>query len=124
MLGRCTLTTTSSPLGNVAAWTWAKEAAAIGCGSRVAKTSSDARPSSWVITFGSGATARHFVTELTQAGLDPAAVFREAAIASVGPVTTAGIRKLGYEVDIEAPTATMESLVAAIVAEFAAGEAP
>ena len=52
---------------------------------------------------------------LEQAGIDPAGVMARATVASVGPVTSAGIRKLGFAVDIEAPTSTMESLVAAIV---------
>ena len=73
-----------------------------------------------VITFASGATARHFVTALETAGIDPAAILGKTAVASVGPVTTAGIRKLGYEVDVEAATSTMESLVAAIAAHVGA----
>jgi uroporphyrinogen III methyltransferase/synthase len=69
-----------------------------------------------VITFGSGATARYFCEALERAGLEPAKVFADAKVASVGPVTTTGIRKLGFEVDIEAETSTMGSLVDAIVA--------
>lgn len=68
-----------------------------------------------VITFASGATARYFVAALEKAGIDPAAVFSAAKIASVGPVTTAGIRALGYEVSMEARSSTMDALVSEIV---------
>ena len=71
-----------------------------------------------VVTFASGATARHFVDIVKAAGLDPAAIFSACKIASVGPVTTAGIHELGFEVDIEAPTSTMQSLVEEIVGRF------
>ena len=45
-VGRCTLTTTSSPVRRRAAWTWAIEAAASGRGSNLAKTCSRGRPRS------------------------------------------------------------------------------
>ena len=76
-----------------------------------------------VVTFASGATARHFVDIVKDAGLDPSAVFSVSKIASVGPVTSAGIHELGFEVDIEAPTSTMQSLVEEIAGHFG-GEFP
>ncbi len=44
--GRCTLTTTSSPVRNVARWTWAIDAAARGTSSKLEKTASSERPRS------------------------------------------------------------------------------
>ena len=44
--GRWTLTTTSSPVSSVAAWTWAIDAAASGSGSKRSKTASSGRPRS------------------------------------------------------------------------------
>jgi len=68
-----------------------------------------------VVTFASGSTARHFIDLLEQAGIDPAAVFSAASIASIGPVTTAAIKDLGYDVSFEARSSTMDALVAEIV---------
>jgi hypothetical protein len=44
--GRCTFTTTSSPVGSVARWTWPIEAAAIGISSKVRNACSIVSPSS------------------------------------------------------------------------------
>ena len=44
--GRCTFTTTSSPVRNRAAWTWAMEAAAMGVSSNHSKSSSSEPPRS------------------------------------------------------------------------------
>jgi hypothetical protein len=41
-VGRCTLTTTRSPVSSVARWTWPIVPAASGCGSTLSKTSSHA----------------------------------------------------------------------------------
>lgn len=71
-----------------------------------------------VLTFASGATARHFVAVLEAAGIDAAAVFSAAAVASVGPVTSAAIRALDFEVEIEAASSTISDLVDAIVDHF------
>jgi uroporphyrinogen III methyltransferase/synthase len=68
-----------------------------------------------LVTFASGATARHFLELVAASGLDPQAVMSSLVVASVGPVTTEGIERLGHAVDIEAPKATMESLVSSIV---------
>jgi len=71
-----------------------------------------------VAAFASGATARHFMALLTANGLDARAIMRSLTIASVGPVTTAGIKKLGFEAQIEAAASTMDALVEAIAAHF------
>jgi uroporphyrinogen III methyltransferase/synthase len=73
-----------------------------------------------VATFASGGTAAHFIEVLKGAGVDPGVVMRSLKIASVGPVTTQGIRDLGYPVDVEARESTMESLVDAIEDRFGA----
>jgi len=66
------------------------------------------------VTLTSGAIARAFVESLRDTGLDPAPVMQQVAVASIGPVTTQALAALGYESDIEAPEATMESLAQAI----------
>jgi uroporphyrinogen III methyltransferase/synthase len=68
-----------------------------------------------IATIASGGTAAHFVELLRTAGLNPATVMASLTVASVGPVTTEGLRALGYEVDVEASESTMESLVEALV---------
>jgi hypothetical protein len=50
-VGRCTLTTTRSPVRNVAACTWATEAAASGVRSTQRNTASSGRPRSSSITW-------------------------------------------------------------------------
>lgn len=71
-----------------------------------------------IATFASGGTFRHFLAVLSMAGLDAERVATSLAIASVGPVTTATICKLGYEVAVEARESTMQSLVDAVVERF------
>lgn len=71
-----------------------------------------------VATFASGGTARHFVELIRASGLDPDRVMSQLCVASVGPVTTEGIVRIGYGVDIEAQESTMESLVDAIVEHY------
>jgi uroporphyrinogen III methyltransferase/synthase len=73
-----------------------------------------------VVTFASGGTAKSFLNVLEAAGLDPRAVLGSTLVASVGPVTTAALAKLGYEVDIEAEESTMASLVEAIADHYCA----
>jgi uroporphyrinogen III methyltransferase/synthase len=73
-----------------------------------------------VVTFASGGTAKSFVAVLEAAGLDPAAVLSTCVVASVGPVTTAAIEELGYEVAVEASQSTMPSLVEAIADHYCA----
>lgn len=74
-----------------------------------------------VITFASGGTAKAFVEVVERGGLDPAGLFHTSVIASVGPVTSEGIRKLGYDIDVEAGESTMPALVEAVVDYFCAG---
>lgn len=69
-----------------------------------------------VVTFTSGSTARNFV-KLAE-GLDLAAL--GVAIASIGPVTSEVVRKLGMPVDIEAEESTIPALVEAIEEHFGA----
>jgi uroporphyrinogen III methyltransferase/synthase len=69
-------------------------------------------------TFASGGTARRFVELVRRAGLDPDAVMSSLSTASVGPVTSAQLRSMGYAVDIEARESTMESLVEAIADHY------
>jgi uroporphyrinogen III methyltransferase/synthase len=71
------------------------------------------------VAFTSGAIARAFVAALEKADIDPGAVMERAAIASIGPVTTHDLAEIGYDVDIEAPRATMASLAEAIGGYFA-----
>ncbi len=73
-----------------------------------------------VVAFASGATARHFMDVLVAAGLDAREELSRLTIASVGPVTTAGLEQLGFSADIEAAESTMESLVEAIAGYFSA----
>ncbi len=68
-----------------------------------------------VLIFASGATARHFVGLLEAQGFDAASVSATTDIASIGPVTSAAIRELGFSVDIEAQQQTVDALVAEIV---------
>ena len=69
--GRCTFTTTSSPVRSVAPWTWAIEAAASGVVSKRANTSSIGLPSSASTTarmssqVSGGTWSRHFLDSAT-----------------------------------------------------------
>ncbi len=63
------------------------------------------------ITFTSSSTARRLFAALASTALSlPAGT----ALASIGPVTSATLRELGHEPDIEAMEPTIESLVAAV----------
>jgi uroporphyrinogen III methyltransferase/synthase len=75
------------------------------------------------VAFTSGAIARAFVSAIETANLDVERIMREAAIASIGPVTTHEIEELGYRAGIEAARATMPALAQAI-AEYFEGLAP
>jgi uroporphyrinogen-III synthase len=74
-----------------------------------------------VITFTSPSTVKNFVALLN---LDPKCKFsREldnVRLASIGPITSGTLRKLGFEVHIEAMQYTIPGLVAAIVAAYSA----
>ncbi len=64
-----------------------------------------------VITFTSSSTARNLVELLESIGQ---AIPREIALASIGPITSATLRELGYEPTFEAAEPTIEALTAAI----------
>lgn len=70
-------------------------------------------------TFASGAMAGAFFDAVSSAGLDPHEVMRGMAVASIGPITTGALRKLGYEPDVEATESTMGALVDAVVRLYA-----
>lgn len=72
-----------------------------------------------VATFASGGTFRQFLAALTQAGLDAEKLTSSMELASIGPVTSDAIHAAGFEVAIEAPESTMESLARAVARRFA-----
>lgn len=75
-----------------------------------------------IATFASGGTFRRFLAALASAGLEADRIAGSLALASVGPVTSDQIRKLGYDVAVEADESTMSSLVDAIVERFGASQ--
>ena len=68
-----------------------------------------------VITFTSSSIARNLVTLLESIGhtIPP-----EIALASIGPITSATLRELGYQPTIEAAEPTIDSLTVAIAHHF------
>jgi uroporphyrinogen-III synthase len=70
-----------------------------------------------VITFTSSSTVRNFVTLAGRSAFRGARRERLARMrtASIGPVTSATLRELGFPVDIEAAEYTIPGLLAAIV---------
>lgn len=75
-------------------------------------------PKKWpdVITFTSSSTVRNFVALLGKHGRDARAHIGQTKLASIGPVTSATLRELGLQVDIEAREYTIPGLMKAIVA--------
>lgn len=71
-----------------------------------------------VLTFTSGAIAGAFLDAISSSGLDPDDVMEDALVASIGPVTTEALHRLGYDEDIEARESTMGSLVRAVAEAF------
>ena len=69
-------------------------------------------------TFTSGAIASAFLDAVTAAGLDGREVMRGMVVASIGPITTEALSRLGIQVDAEAVESTMDALVEAVVAHF------
>ena len=69
-----------------------------------------------VITFTSSSTATNFFRLAGEN--DVSQLLRGAAVASIGPITSATIRKLGLTVTIEAKESTMQGLVRAIAEHF------
>lgn len=68
-----------------------------------------------IVTFTSGAIASAFVDAVSSAGLDARDVMGRMTVASIGPVTTQALQRMGYEADVEANESTMGSLVDAVV---------
>ncbi|MFP4145419.1 MAG: uroporphyrinogen-III C-methyltransferase [Phycisphaeraceae bacterium] len=66
----------------------------------------------WV-TFTSSSTAENLVTLLK----DEADLLKHVRIASIGPITSETVRKLGYEVAVEADVSNIDGLVDALTAE-------
>lgn len=64
------------------------------------------------ITFTSSSTAENWHV----LGLEPGAGLPRPKVISLGPVTSATLKKLGYEIAAQAPEATLDSLVEAMVA--------
>ncbi len=61
-------------------------------------------------TFTSGAIAHAFLDAIESEGLDAGAVMSQMVVVSVGPVTTAALKQLGFAADVEASESTMGSL--------------
>lgn len=74
-------------------------------------------------TFTSGAIAGAFLDTISSAGLDAHEVMSSMAVASIGPITSAALRRLGFEADVEAAESTMGALVEAVLQHYAP-EAP
>jgi uroporphyrinogen-III synthase len=71
-----------------------------------------------VVTFTSGSSAHNLHGLLDLAGLR---LPEGTVLASIGPVTSASMRELGWEPTVEAEKATIPDLVAAIVSRFEGG---
>jgi len=65
------------------------------------------------VTFTSGSTIKNFIEILGKERSDT--ILHSAKIASIGPVTSQKIRKLGFTVHIEAEESNVEGLVSAII---------
>lgn len=70
------------------------------------------------ITFTSPSTARHFSAAVERAGMDPRSALSRIVVASVGPVTTEALRRLGIEPDVEPEESTMQALAEALGRHF------
>lgn len=66
------------------------------------------------VTFTSPSTFRNFLTVLSKAGLDAAALLPSLITASIGPVTSDAMRAEGFEPDAEADPSTVPALVEAL----------
>jgi uroporphyrinogen III methyltransferase / synthase len=71
------------------------------------------------VVFASGGTARRFVAVLAAAGIDAVCALVGPVVASIGPVTTEALHRLGIAVDVEAAEPTTSSLVRALADRFA-----
>ena len=68
-----------------------------------------------VITFTSASTVENFLAAAGQRGAE---ILKKARVASIGPITSDALRKHGREPDVEASSASIESLRDAIVEAF------
>ena len=84
---------------------------------RKALESPQERPT--IITFTSSSTARNFVSLMDSK--DASQPLRGIILASIGPVTSATLRELGLEVDVEAEEYTIPGLVKALAERAKAG---
>jgi uroporphyrinogen III methyltransferase / synthase len=73
-------------------------------------------PAPHAVTFTSSSTAAHFAQML--GGESVAVVLSGVAVASIGPVTSETLQKLGLKVDIEAKESTISGLVQALVGYY------
>jgi len=71
-----------------------------------------------VLTFTSGAIAGAFLEAIRSKRLDPHAVMDGALVASIGPITSEALHKLGFEEDVQAADSTMDSLVSAVLEAY------
>ena len=71
------------------------------------------------VTFTSPSTARHFAAAVERAGMDPSRALSLVTVASIGPVTTEALRRLGVEPDVEPAESTIPALAAALGKHFA-----
>lgn len=70
-------------------------------------------------TFTSGAFTNAFLDAVSSAGLDPHEVMENMVTASIGPITSEALHKLGYKADVQAGESTMGALVDAVVSVYA-----
>ena len=77
-----------------------------------------------VLTFTSGAIAGAFLDAIRSKKLDPHAVMEGALVASIGPITSEALHKLGFEEDVQAADSTMDSLVSAVLEAYEPQEGP
>jgi uroporphyrinogen III methyltransferase/synthase len=72
------------------------------------------------ITFTSSSTVRGLIESLRKSGYEPHEALAGVALACIGPITAATLRDYGLEPTIAAQEYTIDGLVAALVAYFAA----
>lgn len=75
------------------------------------------------VTFTSSSTATHFIDLLEKAGhADPAATLRQVAVAAIGPITAATLKKRGVQVRIMPQQHTIPGLASALTDYFSGGK--
>lgn len=73
------------------------------------------------VTLTSGAIARRLVSALAEQDLDPQRVLESTSLVTIGPVTSAALRALGFEVAVEASEATAGALAEAVMVALGPG---